>query len=124
MSRLKVGDIVSVNDGAWSDCLNKNGRTDMIRVRRWFTEKELQRWRIIGVGCKIPLVDTMTANTLIISEQTRGIFAINECNLSAWVNVADVGIQFVANGKDVTAELSNISKVAVLRAHWGSLDQR
>lgn len=114
MSRFKVGDHVSVVDRAWSQGLNIE---DEVRASRYKQPGNIVRkFLVIGVNCAIPIQGT-SANTLVVAKDTGSIFGINDCNLIAWLDTASIGLQYIANGRNVTSELSTQSKDAVLRAH-------
>ena len=116
MSRIKVGAIVNVNDQAWSKLLNRESGCRVCRENRY---GRLRRFKVLATNCKIPLEEPRaSANTLMIAVENTyrpEIIAVNDCNLQ--LSVAGIGIQYIDNGRNVTTELSEQSKDAVLRAH-------
>lgn len=116
MSSVKKNDIVTVLDQAWSKILNGEIGSRVCRENRY---GRLRRFKVLATNCKIPLEEPgASANTLMIAVENiyrPEIIAVNNCNLQ--LSVAGIGIQYIDNGRNVTTELSEQSKDAVLRAH-------
>ncbi len=110
---FKIGDIVTVTDGAWSRILNSDSGS---RVARWDGRGRVRLFKILAIDCEIPVYrDDATANTLILANDNQEIITVNNCNLRG--NVTHIGIQYIVAGKNVTMKLSEQSKQAVLKAH-------
>lgn len=110
---FKVGDVVNViADRAWSRALN---RVETERVRKFDANGKLNTFKVLGVKCLIPVKMNAYADTLIQTcDASRLIYAINGCNLCLQ---SDIAVRFVSAGIDITDEMSEQSKRAVLKAH-------
>ena len=117
MNKNKIGDYVTVEDDAWSNVLNGDHAGE--RVCRWDALQKPRQFQIVATGC-IPVCLSWSANTLIatIDESPQVFVAINNCNLLPYV--ANIDIQFVVAGEEVTTKLSEESKDEVLRAYYRS----
>jgi len=122
MSKINVGDEVYVKYEAWSSYLNygilMGRRGQRVRRRADGNTGELIKYRVIGMHCTIPVaMDKIRGkgltNTLLLSP-SGVIWAINDCNLEA---IPDITVRFMSNGQDVTDDLSEKSKQAVLLAN-------
>ena len=114
--KFKINDKVTVVDLAWSRILN--GAYAGGRVRRGWKGRMAQ-FRVVATG-KIPVDGACTADTLIVStdnDRSEIFVAIDNCDLIP--STADIDIQFISAGKNVTVQLSGQSKKAVLEAHLG-----
>ena len=110
-SKFKVGDKVTAVNGAWSKIL---GRNSNCRVSGGI-EREFM---VVGVNCMIPIKANAYANTLIWDADTLQFIAINDCNLHS---IQNIGIAFFVDGRNVTKELSDKSKKAILEAQMMAL---
>jgi len=110
-NRFSVGGVVTVVDRAWSDKVNSGSGT---RVRKRNQHSLIRKFKILGLDCKIPVqMGYNYANALIQCEETKEIWAINDCNLVA---IPVITVRFMSNGQDVTDSMSEQSKEAILRA--------
>lgn len=112
MSRFKVNDKVVVNDKSWSRVINL--ASESRHISRTFSSGAVRIFKVLAVAAKIPVEGNATANTLIMDIDSEEIIAINDCNLS---KEPMVEIRFYSGGIDVTKELSEQSRRAVLRAN-------
>ncbi len=112
-NKFKTGYTVTVTDNAWSKILNPYSES---RVARCDEHGRVRTFKILAVDCKIPVHrDNATANTLILADDNQEIITVNNCNL--WPDIAHIGVQYIVAGKNITMELSDQSKQAVLNAH-------
>ena len=114
--KVKRDDIVTVNYNSWSRVLSRDTSDKVASC----SHGKIRTFKVLVTNCKLPIFDSdWVANTLIRAEDNADVVAINDCNLD--LSTVGVGIQYIAQGKNVTAELSEQSKYAILRAHLGSM---
>jgi len=116
MSKFNCNDVVMVREGAWSRILNGSDTnlTPLERVEAKNYQNERREFRILATNSKIEILPDKFANTLIRALDNDEIIAINDCNL---YQEHKITVAFMSNGKDVTAEMSEESKRAVLEAN-------
>ena len=115
MSGFKVGDKVQVRHNAWSKVLN--GPFEGRRVTHQHSDGSICKYIVVAVGCKIPIEQGNTANTLLMGADfiPHVFIGINDCNIAPYI--ADINVRFASAGRDITAKLSEESKKEILRAH-------
>ncbi len=111
VGQFKINDKVTVAKDAWSRILGSNSTARVQQCR----DGRLIEYRVIGHG-EFP-IDNVSANTLIVDPESEIFVAINACNLRN--SVAHVNVCFMFGNHDVTAQLSDESKKAVLEARLG-----
>jgi len=86
----------------------------LLRISAKDDNGNYRKFKVLSVNCSIPIQGDMRANTLIGDSNNLVVVAINDCNLFC---DTDTAIRFISNDIDVTNEISEQSKQAILRAN-------
>jgi cysteinyl-tRNA synthetase len=119
MKNIEVDQIVVATPGSWCRIYNnieKSCRGNADSIPPDLDTKEPTTYKVLATNVKLLVTgNTYYANTLIQTTKTGVCIAINSCNLQPYVKT--VSIKFVSNGIDITDELSEVSKQAILKAN-------
>lgn len=112
-SKFKVGNTVHVVNKSWSRVLNVPTAGD--HIPDTYLDGTMRKFEILAVDACIPVQKNgACANTLLLDKRNGEIITINDCNI---FTEPVITIHFISNGQDITDEMSEKSRQAVLKAN-------
>lgn len=117
--RIQPGQrVVVTNDNIWSQNLEA---PDAGKIPLCDSKGNLAVYRVLSTRCSIPIRhrgarhNPWKANTLVKSEETGAVFALNECNLRLKIDLQEIETRYFYQNQDVTDLVRNTVNSCIIK---------